>query len=299
MPEPPKKSDDEKEYEISLAKYDSKIANPFANEHFPYQDSSLPVYDASMKVDGQDYMPKGQNATFQFDTSEVMGELALPDPPATNTSDINSTTTNTSSTASSSTTTPNTTNTTTTTTTTTTKEQEEARLKKLEAKKKSIVCIQRQEADPSSTTTTESWNNKNCRTVLLEDPVTGKVQTKCECSKMATVTVVEDTDHLFTSATENVEKVFSAEAIAAIAAGRFLKTYLFYVLCLQTLIYLYFLVWGWGQDIKELHTKEQKSDELYKVQKETVKIAQNKEVIVIEKPAELEKQLEEKEEQAK
>lgn len=135
--------------------------------------------------------------------------------------------------------------------------------------------------------------------MLLEDPVTGKIQTKCECTQMNTVTVVEDTGYLFTSATDNLEKVFSAEAIAAIAAGRFLQTYLFYVLCLQTALYLYFLVWSWGQDIKELHTKEQKSAELYKVQKETIKIAQNKEVIVIEKPVELEKQLEEKEEQAK
>lgn len=43
-----------KEYSLSIAKYDSEKANPFADSLFPYPESTIPVIDAKLSADEDD-----------------------------------------------------------------------------------------------------------------------------------------------------------------------------------------------------------------------------------------------------
>lgn len=51
---------------------------------------------------------------------------------------------------------------------------------------------------------------------------------------------------MFSKAAKNLEKAFTADALDALASGKFLDSVLFYILCGQTALFIYFLVVGWG-----------------------------------------------------
>lgn len=59
---------------------------------------------------------------------------------------------------------------------------------------------------------------------------------------------------MFSKAAKNLEKAFSADALDALASGKFLESVLFYILCAETGLFIYFLIMGWGWDIKDRYT---------------------------------------------
>lgn len=79
---------------------------------------------------------------------------------------------------------------------------------------------------------------------------------------------MDDVGEMFKKAAKNLEKAFSADALDALMSGKFLDSVLFYVLCVQTFFYIYSLVWGWGQDIKDAHTFLEREVKMAEMKKE-------------------------------
>jgi len=71
---------------------------------------------------------------------------------------------------------------------------------------------------------------------------------------------MDDIDQMFRKAAKNLEKAFSADALDALASGKFLDSVLFYVLCIQTFFFIYALIWGWGKDIQDWHIALEKKE---------------------------------------
>lgn len=95
---------------------------------------------------------------------------------------------------------------------------------------------------------------------MITENQDGTVNTKCECEVVTITTIVNDVGGVYNKLEENLQKVFSKEALLAIASGKFLKSILFYILVLQTAAYGYLLFWCWSQDLKDTGFKVEKKD---------------------------------------
>ena len=90
------------------------------------------------------------------------------------------------------------------------------------------------------------WDN-NCKSDEIEN-LDGSVGIKCSCKTVSPATVVDDIGNVYGKAAEKLGKIFSAAALGALANWKYWESVLFYIVAIKTVLYIYFIYYGYKKD---------------------------------------------------